>query len=313
MKNVLKSLMALAVGISISFTGTFGTQAKAETMKQGKCSMTIISNKHTSYSNGAQASGECSGLEVGFYNADGQFLIMGMVSGQVSRSGQTFVVSTPGSSKYPEHVLTVYTSKVNTPAPKPQPKPEPKPTPAPKPTPTPKPTPKPVAKPESKPKQEFKPAPKPVQKSPAPVKKDTVKYTKDNTSVDTSKSSSERKNSTVSKEQTKSENNNNAPKKSDEKTLASKVESKTESREESKSKPKEEKDDIKKSEDKQNKEKDSKDNKSKDNNEIALETTNKPKETEKKSNVPWFIAGGATVAIGSIGGAALWLRKRVVR
>lgn len=80
-----------------------------EEVKRAECSITIVSDKHTSIDKASRATGLCKNYVFGFYLEDGNlFRIAGLTNKVVEYSGQKFVVGLPNSN-YGEANLTVYT------------------------------------------------------------------------------------------------------------------------------------------------------------------------------------------------------------
>ncbi|PLR93171.1 hypothetical protein [Bacillus sp. T33-2] len=180
MKKFFKRLSYVVMGFGMLFSGGEGIQAQ----EMGQCTMTIDSLANPQ-SNPAQASGPCNGYVRGFYAEEaGNFIILGMVSGAVSYSGQKFTMGIP-RGEYVQAELTVNTVKHSTPAPAPTPPPAPAPAqtaPAPaQPAPSqPAPAPTPAPAPQPAPKQV---APVPKQSAPAPVPKQAKPATEQSQSV----------------------------------------------------------------------------------------------------------------------------------
>lgn len=106
----LSKHMMIAILSLIIFSPFQLLTAKAEEeVKRAECSITIVSDKHTSIDKAATATGLCKNYVFGFYLEDGNlFRIAGLTNKVVEYSGQKFVVGLPNSN-YGEANLTVYT------------------------------------------------------------------------------------------------------------------------------------------------------------------------------------------------------------
>jgi len=111
MKKFFMGAIALTTVLSLSLP--IVEKTKADELPKAKCEMTITDKNDQAH--WVTPEGVCKDIIYGYYekNVD-TFLITGLRVAVVSHSGQTFVISTPNSSKYVEADLTVYTKRTST-------------------------------------------------------------------------------------------------------------------------------------------------------------------------------------------------------
>ena len=107
----MKKLYFVLIFVVVFLSFSSFQPAYASGLKHGTCSMTIDSVKNPR-SNPAQASGPCSGLEIGWYQKNlNKFIIVGPVNNFNLKKDTQVTIPTPASKTYIDGTLSVYLVK----------------------------------------------------------------------------------------------------------------------------------------------------------------------------------------------------------